>query len=286
MLLDIDCLKIRFLCNAFAGRSVTPTRRCTHWKEQMAIDDKLGKVLDNLSEESQLRGGTEGVAAAIAAIPYAGSVIASLMGGRAKRRVVSRAIEMFEAIKHRLEQLDESKVNIDFFEGEEFQTLLVLALEQLQTTHDKDKLHMLACGLANSGALEFSAETRKEMFVRILRDLSPNHVRVLKDLLPISQRHRDAGPEFWPTLHEPHDEVLAVLQYLAANGLVEESLKSEMKISDPRYANRWTPSDAERAINDALKAAPSRHFRISELGLDFLKYFGLGEIPMPTEDGQ
>lgn len=241
----------------------------------MAIDDKLAKVLDGLAQEAKLDVSKEIVLAAIAAVPYAGSPITSLLSGSATRRIVERAVEMFQAMKERLEQLDETKVNTVFFESEEFQTLLALALQQLQTAHDKTKLQMLACGLANSGAMEFSTDTRKELFIRILRDLSPNHIAMLRALLP-SERYRDASPDFWPAVHNPKGEELAVVQNLTANGLVEEFLKSETKLSMPRFGSQWTVSDAERVINKALQTPPSRHFRISKFGFDFLNYLGQG----------
>ena len=239
----------------------------------MAIDDKLEKVLDTLATESRLSVGEEIISATIAAIPYAGSPITSLMAGHAKRRVIQRAVEMFGAMKERLETIDESKVDKGFFESDEFQTLLALALQQLQTTRDEAKLQMLACGLANAGVLEFSADARKELFIRILRDLSPNHVKILRALLP-STKKLVFGPQSWPAIHEPKGEQLAILQGLAANGLVEEFLKSEMKVSGPRFSSRWTQSDAERALKKAFNAAPSRHFRMSKFGADFLNYLG------------
>jgi hypothetical protein len=245
----------------------------------MEIDDKLQKVLDNLSEESHFDASKEVLNVVIASIPHAGSAIASLSAGRAKRRILERATEVFRAMKERLEQLGESKIDKSFFESEEFQTLLALALEQIQTAHDKAKLKMLACGLANGGVQEFSCDNRKELFIRILRDLSPNHVRVLAGLLPPA-RSLNAGPDLWPVSHEPHGEDLAILQNLASHGLVEDFLKSgRTTISGLRYGSQWTESEAVRAVNEALKAAPSRSFRISKFGLDFLKYLGVSGAP-------
>lgn len=242
----------------------------------MAIDDKLAKLIDNLSRESQISLPEEGlraaVNAAIAVIPYAGLPIAGLLAGRANRRIQGRAIEMFSAIKERLEKLDENEITKDFFEGEEFQSLFALALEQLQTTHDKAKLRMLAIGLANSAALEFSSETRKELFLRILRDLSPEHVSILTEILP-AKRYRSLPSDTWPTLDAPQGEKLAILQRLVANGLVEEFLGSAKASSGLRFGGQLTAAEAERAVKRALSSVPSRHFRISKFGLDFLKYF-------------
>jgi len=51
-------------------------------------------------------------------------------------------------------------------------TIIVLAVEQLQTTHDKQKLEMLANAVANSGTTAFSRDFRKELFLRIFHSLA------------------------------------------------------------------------------------------------------------------
>ena len=239
----------------------------------MAIGDKIEKALKRLTAESQIKVVDETLEAAIAAVPVAGGSMVSLLSGAARRIVVARAVEVFRAMKERLEAVEESKIDKGFFESEEFQTLLRLSLEQLQTTHDTTKLQAIADGLANGGLLEFSAESRKELFFRILRDLAPNDFQMLKRLVPKAEERR-APTDFWPAIHEPHDETLAVLKRLEAHALVSVSLKSEMKVSGPRFGGGWTPSEAEWAIKKALERSPSRHFKISKLGLEFLSFFG------------
>jgi len=66
-----------------------------------------------------------------------------------------------------------------------------------------------------------------------------------------------------------------VLQMLAANGLAEETLKSAAE--RPQIGNISSRADAERALADFLKelAKPvERHYRLSPLGMDFLKFVG------------
>jgi len=46
---------------------------------------------------------------------------------------------VFNAMEERLEQVDEGMANKDFFGSEEFQVLLALAIEQLQTTNERPK---------------------------------------------------------------------------------------------------------------------------------------------------
>lgn len=54
-------------------------------------------------------------------------------------------------MKEEIESVEEQAIHKEFFESEEFQTLLALTIAQLQTTHDREKLKMLGKGLAHSG---------------------------------------------------------------------------------------------------------------------------------------
>lgn len=244
----------------------------------MGIDDKLEKVMDKLLEESHDRADLELLKAAISAIPVAGSPISSLMSGQAKRKVVRRTIEMFNAMRERLEEVEEKKIDKDCFESDEFQTLLALAIEQLQTTHDTEKMRMLATGLANSGVEEHRDEARKELLIRILRDLSPDHIAALRDMsprsgtpdeLPARLRRRFSTP-----IKDPTGDELAIIEGLVSHGLVEQSIESRRRGSIPNFSNATNPSSAVRELKKYIDQSPSRRFQLSELGLRFLDYFG------------
>jgi len=237
----------------------------------MAIDDKLEKTLANLSADGALDQGEEAFFALVAAIPLIGGPISSLLTGGAKRRVIDRAAEVFRAVKERLEATEEAKIDRTFFETEEFQTLLTLVLEQLQTTHDKAKLQMLSAALANGGLKEFSADTRKELFLRILRDLSPSQLNVLESLRPPARF--ESFPSGWPARSNPGGEELAVLQSLAANGLVDQTLERKK----PPSLRADLQSLAR--LNDYLAEAPALVFRLNSFELDFLRYVGQPSTP-------
>ncbi len=247
----------------------------------MSIDDKLEKVLDKLREEGLVpHRDLELLGASISSIPVAGGPISALMSGQAKRRVVRRTIEMFEAMRERLEQVDTAKIDREFFETEEFQTLLALAIEQLQTSHDAGKVTMLATALANSGVTDFSSETRKELFIRVLRDLTPRHTHLLKELVPKGDLLRASRDTFWPKRTDPSGEELALFQTLASHGLLEESLEQHHKASlSPRFGNEWTISEAQHLLKEYLAEPPTRCFIISDFGLAFLTYLGENKCP-------
>lgn len=149
----------------------------------MAIDDKLGKALDNLASSARVDIGREVIKLAASLFPV-GRALDKLMNGVAQRRLIERIVEVFEEVKSRLDEAKEATIEKEYFLTEEFQTLLTLVLQEIQTTHDRAKLQMLASALSNSCQTKFQFETRKELFVRTLRSLSPNHIRTLDSLVP------------------------------------------------------------------------------------------------------
>ena len=151
----------------------------------MSIDDKLQIYREQIEKEIQpdiqrdVKDMT--VAGLLGALPVGGAAIQSLLSGRAQKRVWERFLEMLNEMKERLEAIRNSIPDEEYFGSEEFQTLLFLAIDQLQTTHDGEKRKMLAACLANSGCEKFSKDTAKEQYVRIMRDLSIQDLFTLKD---------------------------------------------------------------------------------------------------------
>jgi hypothetical protein len=228
-------------------------------------DDKLKAALANLAKEGELDGVNEELYAVVASVPFAGNAISSLLTGAAKRRVVERAEEVFQAVKERLENVEKTKIDEEYFKSDEFMTVVLLAIEQLQTTHYKKKLEMLANAIANSGRVDFSSESRKELFMRIMRDLSPQHVSTLATMGGL-------GPILGEQTN-PTGEHLTVLQSLAAHGLVEESYEKQKSSTYRPFSN-----DLAAVIAEAI-AAPSTHrFWLSDFGAKFLEFFNRSDI--------
>lgn len=140
----------------------------------MTLTNRITLAIEIHKEGETLDGGAEALNALIASIPFAGGALSSILSGRAQRQMRERVTDVFEALKERVEQMGEAKIDRAFFDSDEFLTLFTLTLEQVQTTHDKTKLKMLAAGLANSASTDFGSEKRKELLVRIMRDLAPD----------------------------------------------------------------------------------------------------------------
>jgi hypothetical protein len=176
---------------------------------------------------------------------------------------------------------------------------------QLLVTHDRQKIEMLGIALANSGSSGFKEEDRKELFVRFVRELTEQHLRVLLSLVPEplpfdpnAVSNPSVPPlsaeqlENWRWQCRPRvkasggDELLA-MQMLTAYGLIEDNITSS--IEQPKIPSRFV---SESQIIDALKRfsknieAPtiSRTFRLSPLGAAFLKFMGLPKSGVRTFD--
>jgi hypothetical protein len=231
----------------------------------MSLTDRIAIAIELHNEGAKLNGGSEALNAVFASIPFAGGAISALLAGRAQRLIQERAADVFEAFGERLRQMEGDKVDKAFFESEEFLTLLTIALEQIQTTHDKNKLNMLATALANSARHDCSSENRKELFLRIFRDLAPEHVEILNKMKPVEN---DVGNFVRRPFNSPKDNDLAILQHLASQGLVTESLRVE-KLPTVNFSH----PGAYDMIKRSLETPPSKCFMLSDFGAQFLSFF-------------
>jgi hypothetical protein len=169
---------------------------------------------------------------AISRLTVVGVPILDTLRDLKQKRINDRILEVLTDMEN---QSKKNTINKDYFKSEEFQTLLALMLEQLASTHDKEKLHLLASALANSASAGFSAETRKELFMRILRSLAPEHVKMLHRLMQYS-------------ISEPQQpEELAILQSLEANGLAQTSFRADTHFSEPRFGHDYSVDETKRA---------------------------------------
>src|ERR1700719_736362 len=262
----------------------------------MLMDDELKNsvVAAEIREESEqsiqnmlVR---SGVAGAISLIPCGvGATINEMLTQLAVRRTNERMKEMFDEMAGHIRDLGEDKINRDWFSGEEFQTLLFEALHQLHVTDDKHKIEMLGKALANSGAIEFENESRKQLFLQLVRTLPPQHIVALRELLPRTRpKHltHESCPDWhlWQQRPKVTGPNLLVLQTLAANGFVEESLESAAK--RPSFRQYALRGEIDKTVAEGFKSfekPPIRYFRLSEQGMDFLKFVGAVPEPVPEK---
>lgn len=237
----------------------------------MPLDEPIEVLLRQLGEDAGLDGNdflrATIISGLLSGFPIAGPVIDNLIRNKAARNVNRRIVELFVEMGNRLREIKDSIPDVDYFGSEEFQTLLTLAIEQLQTSHDEAKRKMLAAALANSGSTGFSGDPDKEQYVRTLRDLSPVDLDTLTRLAPQSVPH----PHISEVRNAP-DTILCSLSRLTALGLVAESLTPKR----PPPAPGWNSADAARAFFAMATQLPDRGHRISDYGQRFLKFPSAG----------
>jgi hypothetical protein len=235
----------------------------------MTIDNRLEKALEFYTKELETDIPMKATKLAIELIPHYGSHIVKLLFGDAQKRVAERAKDVFDAVRERMEGLDGTKIDKEFLKSDEFMTIIILAIEQLQTTHDKTKLEMLANSLANAGTISFAGDQRKELFLRIFRNLAPEHIAELQRIrMKLNPNLPDHGRAV--TVRGPHGEALAILQTLAANGLVSEHQEFNAGAIPSWFANE---NQVREIVAKFMKTPPMRCFAVNQFGEDFLKFF-------------
>jgi hypothetical protein len=286
-------------------------------EECVPIDEEQPEFALEIEEEAkkmlQVHMVKAGIAGKLSLIPFVGEAVIELMRDLAMQRLYQRMNDMFEHFTNRIREIGEDKVDREWFRGEEFQTLLSDAFQQLNATHDEKKLEMLGTALANSGAPGFKEEEQKDLFIRFVRELTPQHIKVLLELAPqpvvlyhfpaitpdtqyiqasdITPRENPdeetVEPLRWnrrPRLSPDGDDLLAI-QMLHAYGLVEEEIKSS--IDQPRISHISSEGQAREVLRQFIKnvenAKIERSFRLSTLGDRFLKFMGLPKIPTQKE---
>ncbi len=264
----------------------------------MPIDEEKPEFALEIKEEAQRTLQEKIVSSGLGgllhhSIPIVGPAVIELLTDLAIQRTNSRMYDMFEHFTKKIRDIGEEKVDREFFRSEEFQTLLFEAFRQLNVTHDRETIEMLGVALANSGAPGFKDDESKELFIRFVRELTQQHIRMLFELLPspvlvdslpigVSQREERAHQLEWerrPKMRPRNDDLLA-LQMLTAYGLVEENLSASIqKPQLPRIASISSLGQIEEVMDKFSKSIANptvtRSFRLSPLGDRFLKFMGL-----------
>ncbi len=274
MLVHPDDKEINLWRHPYSGELLFSPKLVERIKAQNDACRSLPKELDVLLRQYKEDADTaiQEIAsrAAISFIPYAGSAINEIKNGLAQRRVQERLNDLFEALKQRLDSVDEEKVDREYFHSEEFQTLLYLLLERLHTTHDKEKLKMFGNALGNAGVIDFKADD-KEGLVRVLRDLSLADLTILND----------GNLRGW-TAHMPNikieygGDVLPSLSRLQGMGLVNGMIKrNDLGIGRSGSARQ----DTVNAMSSLLTDQPRLIYHLSGFGERFLDFISTGVRP-------
>jgi len=221
----------------------------------MSLDDpvtaSIEQVREGLEQDVSSDLSRMTLAGVLSLIPGIGSSLQSLLDGKAQQNVNRRWLQLFIDMKEKVEEVRESIPDVGYYSSEEFQTLLAQAYQQILTTHDGDKLKLLATALANSGTEEFRSLDEKEVFLQTLRDLSAKDMKVLLD-----DNIRSWNPFAKDITYDR--EILISLQRLQSLGLVVDNAVSKIRQNGPE------------------QILVVHRFMLSAYGFRFLKFVRLG----------
>lgn len=209
-----------------------------------------------------------------AALPFGiGAAVTGLVTEAADRRWKENINHLMQMFAERLVAVQAAIESPSYFRAEEFQSLLFEAVDQERTNRYEAKRKMLARGLANSGTRPFVADTLKQTYFRVLRDLTPSDIFVLRELSgPTNKQHMGLYLKE-TTLQQVvrASSVTPVIYRLQGLGLV--SMFQQMPLPNMNGIRNITDTGRlESFIRDALQAEPQIVMEITNFGLGFLRF--------------
>ena len=202
---------------------------------------------------------------------HIGDIVTGLMGSVSQARWNERVAELLQDFAARIEILSEEVLDVPYYGSEEFQALLIEAVDQERTNRFVEKRKMLAAGLARSGTGTFRDDPNKETFLRTLRDLTLNDHDLLRQLeMSTSEYDRNLMKQvpssFIHDLAPPQDSQLRRLEGL---GLLRSRIETAMDLHHDRMEEMSQAVDYAYRMSRATRILA---YSVSEFGLTFLAF--------------
>ena len=130
------------------------------------------------------------VRALVQLIPNAGGSIDTLIAGRASTIRLRRIEHLFENLRKEMEYLGEEKLDQEYMQSEEFDHLVMLAIEKAARTRQEEKIRYYARVLARSLQSEWSDKPDVvEELLNTIAELSPTEFTVMQAMWDAVQSH-------------------------------------------------------------------------------------------------
>ncbi|WP_263358640.1 hypothetical protein [Acidicapsa ligni] len=251
----------------------------------MAIDDPVGTVIQQAKEDKEAEsylpdrlarlGLSAAVAAAFAHMPFVAQILTSLLSN-SPARFEEHFLQVATELHAQQKRIEDRISDMNYYESEEFHSLLTLILERLHATHQKEKLKMFGDALANSGSSDFKGDDT-EQYIRTLRDLSLEDLQLLKAIWAAKKL-----PEPYRNLSFKESAKPSVAR-LVGFGLISEvhGLKKFNLTVPVTPTSSQSPERYARGLADAFskyfEQAPFTTRRISDFGERFLDFISADE---------
>lgn len=137
---------------------------------------KFDETYEQLSTSPLIKGLLDG---GMSLVPAIGPAIMSALDTRALKLFEQNTKRFAEGIRNQVNNIDESKLDKQFIESDEFVSLLIDIIARNASTHEKEKTRLFARIFVNSACHSYSKTPYKQGFVQIINDLTAAHIRIL-----------------------------------------------------------------------------------------------------------
>jgi hypothetical protein len=138
-------------------------------------ESKVAELSTQYADQVWLRG-------LVQLIPYAGGALDTWMGGAAAEAQKTHVEEFIAKTAEHFTSLEDSVVNREFLQSEEFFRLFQGMLTRASKTHDQAKIDLLSQAFSRAAVSNVDAISRDSM-IDIIDHLSPAHILVLRTLV-------------------------------------------------------------------------------------------------------
>lgn len=164
------------------------------------IITSIEKLKTNFSQSPIIKGLIDG---SLSLIPFFGTAIISALDTRSFQIYEKNSKRFIDDVKSLVDKLDETKIDKEFLDSDEFVSLLTEILARNARTYEHEKTKLYARAFVNAATLSKSKKDFKEGFVRIIDELSVMHVIVLafihEKILKITDDDKKANKDFVST---------------------------------------------------------------------------------------
>jgi len=141
---------------------------------------KLPKVIEQKADDMLERAENEEIVHGLLSLLPTGGFLDSVLFRRIKQSARKRLEEFHVVFAKQLSDLDENKVDKDFLDSEEFDTLVMKVVARTVWEHSEEKRAFLRAVLLNSITVDLSKNPLKETILELLNEISPAHIKVLE----------------------------------------------------------------------------------------------------------
>ena len=141
---------------------------------------KLPKVIEKKADDMLERAENEEIVHGLLSLLPAGGFLDNVLFRRIKQRARKRLEEFHVVFAKQLSDLDETKIDKDFLDSEEFDTLVMKVVARTVWEHSEEKRAFLRAVLLNSITVDLSKNPLKETILELLNEISPAHIKVLE----------------------------------------------------------------------------------------------------------